>query len=78
MLTMDCFCKSPKGSKAYKNYISAIIFKLKEVFAQHVIPEIVSSNNAPQFLQKKLLDIPIHMSLHMWQAVNNIPKVMVK
>ena len=55
MLTMDCFACHPKIAKLTKTTSSAIIFKLKEVFAQHVINEIVSSNNAPQFSAQEIV-----------------------
>ena len=55
LLTVDYFSRYPEIAKLTP-MSSVVISKLKDVFSQHSIPEIVRSDNGPQFSAQELAE----------------------
>ena len=49
LLTLDYFSRFPEVTKPTSTTSAAVIFALKAIFARHGIPEIVRSDNGPQY-----------------------------
>ena len=57
LLTVDDFSRYPEIAKL-TTMSSVVISKLKNVFSQHRIPEIVRSDNGPQFSAQEFAEFP--------------------
>ena len=50
LLTVDCFSRYPEVARLTTTTSAAVIASMKAVFTRHGIPEVVRSDNGPQYI----------------------------